>query len=41
MDMSLSKCQEVGRTGQPGVLQSVGSERPGMTEQLNHHNNKY
>ena len=39
--MRLSKGQEVGSTGQPGALRSVGSERPGMTERLNHHSNKY
>ena len=27
MDMSLSKFQEMGRTGKPGVLQSMGSQR--------------
>ena len=29
MDMSLSKLQEMGRTGEPGVLQSMGSQRVG------------
>ena len=29
MDMSLSKLQEMGRTGEPGVLQSMGSQRLG------------
>ena len=29
MDMSLSKLQEMGRTGEPGVLQSIGSQRVG------------
>ena len=29
MDMSLSKLQELVRTGKPGVLQSVGSQRVG------------
>ena len=36
MDMSLSKPQEMLRTGKPGVLQSVGSQRVGhdlVTEQ--------
>ena len=27
MDMSLSKFQEIVRTGKPGVLQSMGSQR--------------
>ena len=27
MDMSLSKLQELVRTGRPGMLQSVGSQR--------------
>ena len=27
MDMSLSKLRETGRTGKPGVLQSMGSQR--------------
>ena len=27
MDMSLSKLQEMGRTGKPGVLKSMGSQR--------------
>ena len=27
MDMSLSKLQEMGRTGEPGVLQSMGLQR--------------
>ena len=27
MDMSLSKLQELGWTGKPGVLQSMGSQR--------------
>ena len=27
MDMSLSKLQEIGRTEEPGVLQSIGSQR--------------
>ena len=26
-DMSLSKLQEIGKTGKPGVLQSMGSHR--------------
>ena len=29
MDMSLSKLWEMGRTGEPGVLQSMGSQRVG------------
>ena len=29
MDMSLSKLREMGRTGEPGVLQSMGSQRVG------------
>ena len=29
MDMSLSKLQEMVKTGKPGVLQSVGSQRVG------------
>ena len=29
MDMSLSKLQEIERTGKPGVLQSMGSQRVG------------
>ena len=29
MDMSLSKLREIGRTGKPGVLQSMGSQRVG------------
>ena len=29
MDMSLSKLQEMGKTGRPGVLQSMGSQRVG------------
>ena len=29
MDMSLSKLWEMGRTGKPGVLQSMGSQRDG------------
>ena len=29
MDMSLSKLQEMGRTGEPGVLQSMVSQRVG------------
>ena len=29
MDMSLSKLQEMTRTGKPGVLQSMGSQRVG------------
>ena len=27
MDMSLSKLQEIGRTEEPGVLKSIGSQR--------------
>ena len=27
MDMNLSKLQEIVRTGKPGVLQSMGSQR--------------
>ena len=27
MDMTLSKLQEIVRTGKPGMLQSMGSER--------------
>ena len=27
MDMSLTKLQEIGRTEEPGVLQSMGSQR--------------
>ena len=38
-DMSLSKLQRMWRTGKPGVLQSIGSQRP-MTEQLNNNINK-
>ena len=34
-DMSLSKLREIVRTGKPGVLESMGSQR--VTEQL--HNN--
>ena len=36
MDMSLSKLWEIERTGRPGVLQSMGSQRVGhdlVTEQ--------
>ena len=29
MDMSLSKLQKMGRTGKPGVLLSMGSQRVG------------
>jgi len=29
MDMSLSKLQEMVRTGKPGMLQSMGSQRVG------------
>ena len=29
MDMSLSKLQEIGRIGKPGMLQSMGSQRFG------------
>ena len=29
MDMSLSKLREMVRTGKPGVLQSIGSQRVG------------
>ena len=29
MDMSLGKLQELGWTGRPGVLQSMGSQRAG------------
>ena len=29
MDMSLSKLQEIVKDGEPGVLQSMGSERVG------------
>ena len=29
MDMSLSKLWELGRTGKPGLLQSIGSQRVG------------
>ena len=29
MDMSLSKLQEMGRTGKPDVLQSMGLQREG------------
>ena len=35
MDMSLSKLQELGWTGRPGMLQSMGSKELDMTEQLN------
>ena len=35
MDMSLSKLQEIVRTGKPGLLQSMGSQRVNTTEQLN------
>ena len=41
-DMSLSKFWETGRTGKPGVLQSVGSQRVGhdwVTEQQREINN--
>ena len=31
MDMSLSKLWEMGRTGEPGVLQSMGSQRVDTT----------
>ena len=31
MDMSLSKLREMGRTGEPGVLQSMGSQRVDTT----------
>ena len=27
MDLSLSKLQEIGRTGKPGMLQSMGSQK--------------
>ena len=27
MDMSLSKLQEIGRIGKPGMLQSMGSQK--------------
>ena len=27
MDMNLSKLQKIGRTGKPGMLQSMGSQR--------------
>ena len=29
MDMNLSKLQEMGMTGKPGMLQSLGSQRVG------------
>jgi len=29
LDMSLSKLQDLGMTGKPGVLQSMGSQRVG------------
>ena len=29
MDMNLSKLQEMGTTGKPGMLQSLGSQRVG------------
>ena len=35
MDMSLSKLWEMMRRGKPSVLQSMGSQRVGQTEQLN------
>ena len=38
MDMSLSKLLEIVKTGKPGVLQSIGSQRV-MTQQLNDNNN--
>ena len=40
MDISLSQLQELGRTGKPGVLQSVGSQRVRQTEQLNNNKDK-
>ena len=30
MDMSLSKLLEIGRSGKPGMLQSMGSQRVGQ-----------
>ena len=38
-DMSLRKLQEIGRTGKPGMLQSMGSQRD-ITEQLNSNRKK-
>ena len=35
MDMSLSKLRELVMDRKPGVLQSVGLQRVGTTEQLN------
>ena len=35
MDMSLSKLQELWMDREPGVLQSMGSQRVGTAEQLN------
>ena len=40
MDMSLSKLQEAVRTGEPGMLQSMGLQRVGHTFVTKHHNKK-
>ena len=37
MDMSLSKLQEMGRTGRPGVLQSMGLQRVGHDRTTEQH----
>ena len=37
--MNLIKLREIGRTGKPDMLQSIGSQRVGTTERLNNINN--
>ena len=35
IDMSLSKCQEILKTGKPGMLKSMGQKELDTTERLN------
>jgi len=39
--MSLSNLWEMVKTGKPGMLQSMGSQRVDLTEQLNKNNNNH